>query len=89
MAHSPAVCFKINKRGFIRKDYYADLILVDLNAPWTVNKLNILSKCNWSPFEGNTFNSQITHTFVNGNLVYENRNFNESNKGMRLQFERE
>ena len=89
MAHAPAICFNVSKRGFIRENYYADLILVDLNAPWIVDKSNILSKCNWSPFEGTTFNSQITHTFVNGNLVYENGNFNESIKGMRLQFKRE
>ena len=89
MAHAPAVCFKVNKRGFIRPDYYADIILIDLNSPWIVDKSNIISKCKWSPFEGNTFSSQITHTFVNGNLVYSNGNFNELNKGMRLQFDKE
>lgn len=73
--HNPAILFEINQRGFIREGYYADLVLVDLNAPWTVQKENIFSKCGWSPFEGNTFRSRVTHTFVNGNLVYENFNF--------------
>jgi dihydroorotase len=89
MCHAPAKCFNINKRGYIRAGYYADLVLVDFNNPWTVNKSNILSKCNWSPFEGDTFHSRITHTFVNGNLVYENGRFDESVKGMRLQFDRD
>jgi dihydroorotase len=89
MAHAPAICFKIDKRGFIRPGYHADLVLVDLNSPWTVDISNILSKCQWSPFEGTTFHSQITHTFVNGNLVYNNGSFDESFKGMRLYFDRE
>jgi len=89
MAHAPAICFKVDKRGFIRPGYHADLVLVDLNFPWTVDKSNILSKCKWSPFEGTTFHSQITHTFVNGNLVYNNGSFDESIKGMRLYFDRE
>jgi dihydroorotase len=89
MAHAPAVCFKIKDRGFIRTGYHADLVLVELNSPWTVDASNILSKCKWSPFEGTTFHSQITHTFVNGNLVYNYGHFNESYKGMRLHFDRE
>ncbi len=89
MCHAPAVCFKVSKRGFIRPGYYADLVLVDLNSPWKVNKSNILSKCKWSPFEGTIFQSQITHTFVNGYPVYRNGIFDETQKGMRLQFERE
>jgi dihydroorotase len=88
MCHAPAKCFNINKRGFIRAGYFADLVIVDLNSPWTVNKSNILSKCNWSPFEGDTFHSSVTHTFVNGKLVYVNGNFDEAAKGMRLQFDR-
>lgn len=89
MCHAPSTCFHIDKRGFIRKGYYADLVLVDLNNPWTVNKSNIFSKCNWSSFEGESFHSLVTHTFVNGKLVYENGKFDESVKGMRLQFDRD
>ena len=88
MCHNPAICFKVEKRGFIRGGYFADLVLVDLNKPWKVNKGNILYKCGWSPFESETFNAKITHTFVNGNLVYENGVFDESQKGMRLTFDR-
>lgn len=86
MAHAVADCFQIEKRGYIREGYFADLVLVDLNAIYTVNKQNILYKCAWSPFEGSTFNSVITHTFVNGNLVYHNGVFNEAQKGKRLKF---
>lgn len=88
MCHAPAKCFKIEKRGFIREGYWADLVIVDLESKTEVNKSNILYKCGWSPFEGHTFNSKITHTFVNGNLVFRNGKFNESVKGMRLAFER-
>ena len=87
MCHSPAECFRVKQRGFIKEGYFADLVLVDLNSPWSVDKSNILYKCNWSPFEGMTFNSKITHTFVNGNLVYHNDKFDESQKGKRLLFE--
>ncbi len=87
MCHSPAICFKVEKRGFIRKGYYADLCVFDLRIPTLVAKENILYKCEWSPFEGETFNSTITHTFVNGNLIYCNKIFNESVKGQRLLFE--
>lgn len=88
MAHAPAICFAVEKRGFIREGYWADLVLVDLNSKTKVEKPNILYKCGWSPFEGHTFNSAITHTFVNGNLVYNNGSFDESVKGRRLLFER-
>lgn len=88
MCHAPALCFGIRKRGFIRPGYFADLVLVDLNASYTVNKNNILYKCGWSPFEGYTFGSQITHTFVNGNLVFENGQIHDHIKGMRLLFDR-
>lgn len=88
MAHAVADCFQIEKRGYIREGYFADLVLVDLNSPWTVDKSNILYKCGWSPFEGLVFHSRISHTFVNGNLVYDNGNFNESKKGKRLTFDR-
>jgi dihydroorotase len=88
MCHNPAIIFKIEKRGFIKKGYYADLVLVDIASPWTVNKSNILYKCGWSPFEGDTFYSKITHTFVNGNLVYKNGIINDTFKGKRLKFNR-
>lgn len=84
MCHNPAKLYKIDKRGFIREGYYADLTVVDLKSNWTVNKENILSKCGWSPLEGTTFQSKITHTFVNGNLVFNNGQFNESIKGQPL-----
>lgn len=89
MCHNPAKIFKIEKRGFIRKGYYADLVLVDIASPWTVSKDNILYKCGWSPFEGATFFSKVTHTFVNGKLIYDNGVFNDAIKGMRLKFNRE
>ncbi|MBI2968722.1 MAG: dihydroorotase [Bacteroidetes bacterium] len=89
MCHTPAICFGIEKRGFIRKGYYADFILVDLNAPWTVDKTNIHYKCGWSPLEGETFRSTVTHTFVNGYPVYENGRFNETKQGKRIIFRRQ
>ncbi len=70
--HNPAILFEIEKRGFIREGYKADLVMVDLNSPWAVQPDNIFSKCGWSPFEGTTFKSRVTHTFVNGRLVYKN-----------------
>ena len=88
MCHNPAICFQIEKRGFIKENYFADLVLVDLNSAWEVKKENILYKCNWSPFEGKTFNSKITHTIVNGHIAYNNGVFNEGIKGMRLAFNR-
>lgn len=86
MCHAPAVLYRIKDRGFIRKGYFADLVLVDLDDPWTVSKENILYKCGWSPFEGITFSSRVTNTFVNGNPVYSNGRFNESYRGQRLEF---
>lgn len=86
--HNPAILFEIEKRGYIKEGFYADAVLVDLNAPWTVTKENILYKCGWSPFEGTTFSSTITHTFVNGNLMYNQGVFNEDIKGKRLTFNR-
>ena len=88
VCHAPAITYEIEKRGFIREGYYADLVLLDLDNPWTVSPENVLYKCGWSPFDGDTFKSKVTHTFVNGNLVYENGSFNESLKGKRLTFER-
>ncbi len=87
MCHAPAICFNIEKRGFIREDYWADLVLVDMDSPWEVNKKNVLYKCKWSPVEGEDMKSKVTHTFVNGHLVYENGRFNERLKGKRLKFE--
>lgn len=88
MAHAPAVCFQIKERGYIREGYFADLVLVDLKKEYTISKENILYRCGWSPMEGMTLPASITHTFVNGNVVYENGIVIESNKGMRLAFER-
>jgi dihydroorotase len=88
MCHNPAILYRINKRGFIKKGYFADLVLVDINAEQRVTKASLLYKCNWSPFEGITFNSKITHTFVNGSLVYHNGKINEDKKAMQLTFNR-
>lgn len=88
MSHNPAILFDIEKRGYIKEGYFADLVLVDLNNPWTVNKDNILYKCNWSPFEGTTFRSRVTHTFLNGELAYKNFRFYDVNNAMRLTFNR-
>ena len=88
MCHAPAICFKVENRGFIREGYAADLVLVEIDNPWEVNKDNILYKCAWSPFEGNTFKSRVTHTWVNGHLAYQNGSFDESQKGHRLTFNR-
>ena len=86
-AHNPAICFNIEKRGFLREGYWADLVLVDLNSPWTVNKENILYKCGWSPFEGQVFKSSIRHTIVSGNLVWSEGGFAGDVSGKRLGFE--
>lgn len=88
MSHNPAKLFQIEKRGFVKEGYFADLVLIDDNKPQTVSKDNILYKCGWSPFEGTTFSSTITHTFVNGNLIYNEGIFNDTTKGKRLTFNR-
>ena len=88
MAHNVATCFQIDKRGFVREGYWADLVLVDLNKPWSVNKSNILYKCKWSPFEGSTFRSSVVHTLVSGNLAYSNGSLIEGKSGKRLNFSR-
>jgi dihydroorotase len=88
MCHNPSIIFNIEKRGFIRKGYKADLTLLDLNNPHTVTKSNILYKCGWSPMEGQTFKSKIKATFVNGNKVYDNGVFNDEKLGERLTFNR-
>lgn len=87
-AHNPAICFQVEKRGFIREGYWADLVLVDLNDPWKVKKENILYKCGWSPFEGQTFQSKIDCTIVSGNIVWENGKLQDITRGKRLQFNR-
>ena len=86
MSHAVAQCFKIENRGYIREGYYADLVMIDLNEKTDVTKENILYKCGWSPFEGETFPAKIINTFVNGNRVYENGTFNESIMGERMTF---
>ena len=86
--HNPAILFQIKDRGFIREGYKADLVLVDLISPWTVNKENILYKCGWSPFEGTTFKSRVSHTFVNGILTYHNLKFPNKSIPQRLTFNR-
>lgn len=88
MCHAPARIFNVDRRGFIRQGYHADLVLVDPDAPWTVSTDNILYKCGWSPFEGQTFHSRITHTFVGGHLAWHNDRFDESHLGERLLFNR-
>ncbi len=88
MCHNPSILFEIEKRGYIRPGYHADLVIVDLDDPWTVSKENILAKCGWSPFEGHEFKSKVTHTIVSGHLVYDNGTFNEDKKGERLKFSR-
>jgi len=87
MSHNPSICFKVHKRGFIKENYFADLVLVDINKKYQVVEKDILSKCKWSPFLGDTLYGQINFTIINGNVVYENGIFNESHKGMRLVFE--
>lgn len=87
-AHNPAILFQIKDRGYIREGYKADLVLVDLVAPWSVNKDNIFYKCGWSPFEGTAFKSRITHTFVNGVLTYHNFKFPNRSTPERLTFNR-
>lgn len=88
MAHNVAICFQVEKRGFIREGYFADLVLVDLNKPWQVNKENILYKCGWSPFEGTTFRSSVRHTIVSGNLAWSEGKFVSDISGRRMSFER-
>jgi dihydroorotase len=87
--HNPAKIFKIEKRGFIKEGFYADLAIVNAYLPWNVKKENILYKCGWSPFEGYNFKSRVTHTFVNGKLVFANGKIKEEKAGQRLLFERE
>ena len=87
-AHNPAICFQIDRRGFIREGYWADLVIADLNDTWEVRKNNILYKCGWSPFEGQTFRSKIAYTIVSGNLAWENGQLQDIIPGKRLLFNR-
>lgn len=87
-SHAVADCFEIKERGYLREGYFADLAIVNLNAPWQVNKSNVLSKCGWSPFEGQSFKASIEKTFVSGHLAYDKGAFDESKKGERLSFNR-
>ncbi|SDK68976.1 dihydroorotase [Catalinimonas alkaloidigena] len=86
-SHAPATLFRIQDRGFVREGYFADLVLVDPNAPWTVSHENILYKCGWSPFEGTQFPAKVTHTWVSGHLAYQNGQFDERQMGQRLRFQ--
>ncbi len=88
MCHDPAVIFNISQRGFIREGYYADLVLIDPDSPWTVKKENLLYKCGWSPMEGQTFSAKVTHTIINGNIVFKNGIIDEQPKSMQLLFNR-
>ncbi len=88
MCHNPAIIFEIEKRGFVREGYKADVVLVDLDSKWTVSKDNLLYTCGWSPLEGTEFSAKVTHTFVNGHLAYENGKVSEEKRGERLLFDR-
>ncbi len=88
MCHKPAELFQIEKRGYIREGFYADLVVVDPNDSWTVHKDNILYKCGWSPLEGQTFSHKVHYTFVNGQLVYEQGKIHKQHTGQRLVFNR-
>ena len=89
MCHAVAECYDVEKRGYIREGYFADLALVDINKPWTVTTQNIRAKCGWSPFEGQTFKSSIDKTFVSGHLAFDGSELDESVLGQRLSFDRE
>ena len=88
MCHNPAILFQIEKRGFIKENYFADIVIADLDAPWEVNKNNTLYKCKWSPFEDHTFQSRITQTLVNGHVVYDNGIFHRDKYAKQLTFNR-
>ncbi len=88
MCHTPSICFQIKERGYLREGYFADITVVNKNAPYTVTKENLLYKCGWSPFEGHTFNNSIYATFVSGHLAYFNGKINNSKMGRRISFDR-
>ena len=84
-----AELYRIKERGYIREGYYGDLVLIDLDAPWQVDQSNVRYKCDWSPFSGQVFRSNITHTFVNGSLVFDNGSIKTDMRGKRLLFEKD
>ena len=86
--HNPAILFRVDRRGYVREGYYADLVLVDSQKPWTVQRDNVLCQCGWSPFEGQTFQSSVTHTWVSGHLAYQEGVLHDQQPGMRLRFSR-
>lgn len=88
MCHAPARLFAVKKRGFIRKGYYADLVLINPAIQYTVTPFNILYKCGWSPLEDFTFSNTIQSTFVNGNMVFDGQSVSDTIKGEKLEFER-
>ena len=88
MCHNPAILYRIDRRGFIREGYYADLVLVDVNVNKLITNEEVCYKCGWTPYDGTAVLAQVTHTFVNGNLVYENGLFHEESRGQRLSFTR-
>ena len=89
MCNNPANIFNVNKRGYIKEGYFADLVILDPTKKQTISSENILHKCGWSPFDGQTFSSVITHTFVNGHLAYNNGNLDDSQLGMKINFNNE
>ena len=88
MCHAPARMFQVERRGYLREGYQADAVLVDPNAPWTVDRTNVISKCRWSPFEGQQFHTRVLRTWVNGQLAYANGQVNDRVRGERLSFDR-
>jgi dihydroorotase len=88
LAHAPATLFEVKDRGYIREGYFADLVLVHMNSPWTVSRNGLYYKCGWSPFEGTTFHASVDSTFVNGTRVYHRGKFEEEFIGKRLEFNR-
>ena len=86
MCHAPADCFRVEKRGYLKEGYFADIAIVDIHEEWKVSAENILYKCNWSPLENHSFKGKVKQTFVNGNLIYNDGIFDESKKGERLLF---
>ena len=86
MCHNPAILFDVNKRGFLKEGFYADLVIFNLNNPWKVSLENLMYKCNWSPFEDKTFKSRVLYTIINGNIVYSKGKITDSKMGMKIEF---
>lgn len=85
-SHNIAKRYKVDRRGYIKENYYADLVLVDMNSPWEVTRSNLLYKCGWSPFEGTRFRSKIISTIINGEIVYQDGKLNDNYRGMQIKF---